>query len=346
MEDKLQQLIESTVGDAPGVMVAVHAPFMGLDWAGAAGVSSLESGDLLTPQHSFRIASMSKTFTGVLVSQLLEQDRLALSDPIARYLPGEVVSQIPVVAGHSVEDITLDLALKHRAGFNDFATSQDWFMEIGADPGRARTPMEIIAWALAHGELVGAPGETYNYSDTGYVLLGILLEEVTGTPYWQLCRERIFDPLGMEGTWLEGYEEPRNDLSHAYVVMDGEYIDALQIHGSVDWAGGGHVSTLADINQFLRGLFNCGLFDRVDTLDRFLTGPEASKNYYYAMGVGRKQIHGKTLWGHLGHWGSFMSYCPEQRLSLCGTLNYDHAAHNDFIEKILRVLFDAEQRST
>jgi D-alanyl-D-alanine carboxypeptidase len=339
VENKLQALIERTVGAAPGVMLAVEAPFMELNWAGAAGVSSLETGAALTPAHGFRIASMSKTFTGALVAQLLEQGALSLSDPIAEYLPAEVVAQIPVASGHRVAEITVDLALKHRAGFNDFATSQEWFMELGADPGRPRSPAEIIAWALAHGELVGAPGETYRYSDTGYVLLGIMLETLTGLPYWQLCRERIFDPLGMDNTWLEGYEEPRNELSHAYVVMEGEYIDALQIHGSVDWAGGGHVSTLADINRFLRAAFTGRLFERVETLDRFLSGPEASENYYYAMGVGRKQIRGKTLWGHLGHWGSFMSWCPEQRLALCGTLNHDQAAHNVFIDQVLAEIF-------
>ena len=339
MNKQLQDLLDKTVGAAPGVMLAVHAPLLGLDWSGAAGVSSLELGTALTNQHSFRIASMSKTFTGVLVAQLLERRELAISDPAADYLPAEIVAQIPVAQGHDVREITIEKLLKHRAGFNDFATSQEWVAEIAKDPGRARTPLEIISWALAHAELVGAPGENYRYSDTGYVLLGILLEAVTGIPYWQLCRERIFDPLDMADTWLEGYEDPRNELSHPYVVMDGQYIDALQIHGSVDWAGGGHVSTLDDVQRFLRGVFNCRLFADVDTLDRFLTGPEASGNYYYAMGVGRKQILGKHLWGHLGHWGSFMSYCPEQRLSLCGTLNYDQAAHNDFIAEVLKVVF-------
>lgn len=339
MEQQLQDLLDRTVGAAPGAMLAVHAPLLGLDWAGAAGVSSLERDTPLTARHSFRIASMSKTFTGVLVAQLLEREELAVCDMIAAYLPADILAQIPVAHGHAVEEITVEQLLRHRAGFNDFATSQEWVMEIAKDPGRARTPVDIISWALAHTELVGAPGETYRYSDTGYVLLGILLETITGTHYWQLCRERIFDPLDMGGTWLEGYEEPRNDLSHPYVLMNGQYIDALQIHGSVDWAAGGHVSTLDDIKRFLRGVFNCRLFNEIDTLDRFLTGPEASANYFYAMGVGRKQIRGKHLWGHLGHWGSFMSYCPEQRLSLCGTLNYDQAAHNDFIAEVLKVVF-------
>lgn len=341
IENSLQSLIESAADAAPGVLLAVKAPFLGLDWAGAAGLSSRETGEALTTAHGFRIASMSKTFTGLLVARLLEQGRLSLSDPMIRHLPDEISAQIPVAEGHNVEEITVQLCLHHQAGFNDFATSAEWFEVIEADPGRPRTPQEIIAWALAHGELVGAPGERYHYSDTGYVLLGILLETIKEQPYWQQCREEIFDPLGMEDTWLEGYEAPRNTLSHPYVSMNGEYIDTLQIHGSVDWAGGGHVSTLADINRFLRGAFSGALFQRIDTLDQFLSGPLASReyNYHYAMGVGRKEIAGRTLWGHLGHWGSFMSWCPEQRLALCGTLNHDQAQHNAFIEQVLEVVF-------
>lgn len=342
---QLQALIEQAAVDAPGVLLAVHAPLHGLDWVGAAGKSSLEGGQMLGVDAGFRIASMSKTFTGVLVAQLMERGALALSDAISDYLPQDIAALVPLAEGHVVSEITIEHLLGHRGGFDDFATSQQWFMEIAGDPGRPRTPAEIIRWACIHGELVGAPGEKYTYTDTGYVLLGIMLESITGLPYWQLCRERIFDPLGMGGTWLEGYEEPRNALSHPYVVMDGEYIDALQIHGSVDWAAGGHVSTLQDITRFLRGLFNCRLFSSVDTLDRFLYGPEASANYYYGMGVGRKQIHGMHLWGHLGHWGSFMSYCPEQRLSLCGTLNYDQAAHNDFIAEVLEVVFPGNRQA-
>ena len=167
---------------------------------------------------------------------------------------------------------------------------------------------------------------------------------MTGKPYWQLCREHIFDPLEMAETWLEGYEE-RNALSHPYVLMNDEYIDALQIHGSVDWAAGGHVSTLEDIQRFLQGLFNCRLFADMDTLDSFLPARLPTANFYYAMGVGRKKMHGMHLWGHLGHWGSFMYYCPEQRMSLCGTLNYDQAAHNEFIRQVLEVVFPDKRLS-
>ena len=158
MKQQLQALLDQAVGPSPGAMLAVHAPLLGLDWSGAAGVSSLERGKPLTTQHSFRIASMSKTFTGVLVAQLLERQQLALSDPIAAYLSEKLLAQIPVAHGHVVGELTIEQLLQHRAGFNDFATSQEWVMEIAKDPGRPRTPMEIISWALAHTEIIGCAG--------------------------------------------------------------------------------------------------------------------------------------------------------------------------------------------
>ena len=121
LEQQLQHLLDQTVGAAPGVLLSVHAPLLGLDWSGAAGVASLERGDALRPEHGFRIASMSKTFTGALIARLLERGQLKLSDPITAYLPADIAGLVPVAGGHSVSEITLDLLLRHRAGFNDFA---------------------------------------------------------------------------------------------------------------------------------------------------------------------------------------------------------------------------------
>ena len=338
-EAGLQALIEATAGDAPGVLLGVHAPLQGLDFRGAAGSFSLEDNTSMRPGHSFRIASMSKSFTGALIARQMERGALALTDSIVNYLPAELVDKLPVQSGGRREDITIAHLLNHRAGFHDFATSDAWMQELAADPARFRPPLEIAHWALEHTELVGAPGENHHYSDTGYVLLGLILECIVGKSYDRQCREQILDPLQMDSTYLEGHESPRGKLSHPYIVLDGEYIDALQVNGSCDWAGGGHVSTLEDIQRFLRGLFHCRLFDRIDTLDQFLGTHRVREGFYYGMGVGRKQLHGLNLWGHLGHWGSFMYYCPEQRLSMTGTLNYDRADHNAFIERVLQAIY-------
>ena len=172
IHDRLQALLEQTASDAPSVMLRVKAPLLGLDFCGAEGISRLADQCPVTAQHGFRIASMSKTFTGVLVAQLIEGRQFDEDSSIAGLLPRELIERIPVAAGHRVEEITVSHLLRHRGGFNDFALSEEWFTELSSDPGRARTPREIIHWALEHTTLVGAPGDNYLYSDTGYVLLG------------------------------------------------------------------------------------------------------------------------------------------------------------------------------
>ncbi len=339
MDKQIQQLITATAAEAPGVLLGINAPFQQLHFQGAAGKYCREDNAELKPDHAFRIASMSKTFTGLLCAQLLEQSQISLQTPAVELLPANIAARVPVAEGHHREEITLELLLHHRAGFNDFALSEEWFQVLASDPGKFRAPEEIAEWALDNAKLVGAPGEIYHYSDTGYVLLGLLLEQVTGTSYAQLCRKNIFDPLGMDQTYLEGHEPARGDLSHCYINMNGDYIDALQINGSCDWAAGGHVSTLQDLDRFLRATFAGKLTVQPETLDIFLKGKLAKEGYHYAMGIGRKVIHGKTLWGHLGHWGSFMYYCPEERLSLSGTLNHDGAQHNLFLEQLLQIVF-------
>lgn len=342
MKQQLQQLIESKTDIAPSIILSINAPFEDFSWSGAAGVVERGGTEPVTTAHGFRIASMSKTFTGLLCAQLVETGKLELDRPASEYLPAELTRIIPIESGHSRDEITVDRLLKHRSGLYDFAHVPAWRAEIRRDPLRFREPVEIATWALENGETVGAPGEVYHYSDTGFVLLGLLVEEITGLPYWQLCRERILDPLGMNDTWLEGHEDVRIPMSHPYSLNDGEYTDAMQINGCLDWAAGGHVSTVADIDRFLRGAFNNELFDKQGTLDLFTHGGFAMPGFHYGFGVGRKVIHGKNLWGHLGHWGSFMCYCPEERLSLTGTQNYSGSSENAFIREILEILYTGE----
>ncbi len=336
---RLQNLLDATAEQGPGLLLGVDDPLSGLHWRGTAGPASIETQAALSTDMGFRIASMSKTFTGVVAARLVEQGNLALDAPITSYLPASLSSRLPIAEGYKASDITVDHLLHHRAGFNDFALSEDWFAELRADPGRFRAPSEIGLWAAEHGYSVGAPGEVYHYSDTGFVLAGLVLETVSETSYATLCRDIIFSPLAMHSTWLEGHEEPCSALCHSYLKLDEVLIDALQVHGSCDWAAGGHVSTLDDLDRFLVGLFN-GRLLRPDTLDLFLSGPLAKPNFYYGMGVGRKQLRGVNLWGHLGHWGSFMYFSPETRLRLSGTLNIDQPLQNAFMEQVLDIVFE------
>ena len=126
------------------------------------------------------------------------------------------------------------------------------------DPGRTWRPVELVDHAAAHGTWRFPPGRGFEYSDTGYVICGILVEQITGQPLHEVYREYVFDPLGMDGTWLEGHEAARTpEVAHHY----SEDIDWTTISPTIDWAGGGLVSTVADLARFVRGLWSERIVD-------------------------------------------------------------------------------------
>lgn len=337
IEQALQAVVEKMVGDeGPGGILAVDAPSLGVQWRGAAGFVARGAPEPLTADHSFRIASMSKTITSASTLRLVEQGRLHLEDRLGDLLPAEIVERVHVQDGVSRgHEITLRQLLSHSAGLWDFAMSREWASEVMNDPGRFRAPREILDWALSNGTPVGLPGQGFHYSDTGYVLVGVMLERLTERPLYELCRELVLDPLGMADTWLEGHEEPRGpELSHTYV---GE-IDGLQINGSVDWSAGGHVSTASDLSRLLRGLFEGKLFDKTETVDRMLDGVPADDRGSYGLGVQVREHEGVRIQGHAGYWGSFMIYLPVQRATITGTFNRVGAERDPMLTDVIHAL--------
>lgn len=337
IEQQLQSLADLAEGpDGPGAILAVTAPHRDVDWKGASGAFKRDGRKHLKVTDGFRIASMSKTFTATLVMQLVEQGKISLDARLADFFPKMFVRKVHPRAS----TITLANLLNHTAGLWDFALSQEWGRELRKDPGKFRDPDEILEWAVTHGAPAGAVGAGHIYSDTGYVMLGHILQRVTGLAYKTLCRRRIFKPLGMTQTWLEGHEEPRTSLSHSY----SGYWDGLQLNGSADWAAGGHVSTVDDLSQFVRALFRDAALVSQSGLDQMLISVQ-TENHRYGLGVGirREAADGKpettqTFWGHSGHWGSFMFYVPGWRATISGTVNRAAQDNRWLFSKIVECL--------
>lgn len=332
---RLRALTEQLVGDTgPGAVLRVNAPLHHLDWVGASGYFARGARRRLRPSDGFRIASMSKTFTAVLVMQLVAQGVLSLDGRVASFFARGFLKRMhPDAARIRVRDL-----LRHTAGFDDFAMSRAWGRAVRADPGRFRAPAEILAWIGANTQAIGPVGGEHHYSDTGYVLLGHILEQCTGMSYARLCRRRVLAPAGMTETWLEGHEQPRSTLSHTYL---GDF-DGLQINGSVDWAAGGHVSTVSDLDRFLRALFESSILLSAEGVHALLhTVPSGESRY--GLGVRTRRAidaAGDThvFWGHSGYWGSWMFYAPALRLTVSGTVNRTGTTVQSLLDTVVNVL--------
>lgn len=342
LEASFQQLLDHAVASDPAIrnaVMMVDAPLRGLRWEGAAGMADPAAQDTMLPDDLFRTASIGKMTCAALVMTLVEEGRFALEDSIHRYLSADIMDGLHVLGTRDYSDkITVRQLLSHRSGLADYVEDGDEngnglpdFLELLiAEPDRFWTPEETIEYTKEHIEPLFAPGEGFHYSDTNYQLLGLICQQVTGKSLHELYREKLFDPLGMDHTYMEFYETPRPSipdrrLSHVF-FEDLDYTDWTSV--SADWAGGGLASTTEDLSAFLRAFVDDGIFASEQSKREMLSwGPTGSPGVYYGLGVvqinlAELGVRGVgEIYGHEGFPQSFMFYWPEQQVTIVGTLN-------------------------
>jgi D-alanyl-D-alanine carboxypeptidase len=314
---ELQKLLAAEVAahpSLPGELLHVHAPKQGLDISLAAGVFDRESKRPLDPHHGFRVASVTKTFVAASILRLHEEGKIKLDDPINRYLPKEY-NAILDAGGYPTNVITVRQLLTHTSGIFDYARAPEFFAAIVGNPKHRWTRMEQVQNAVKWGKPYFEPGKGYHYSDTGYVLLGEIVERLSGKSLGQALRSLLdFKKLKLDETYLETLEPVpagAKDLSHPYLAQT----DTRDFDPSIDlYGGGGLVSSTEDLARFYRALLQGRVFRRAATLQMMLTVPttnEKSPGGPYAMGIARRNIAGNICWGHTGFWGTSAYHCPE-----------------------------------
>ena len=314
MPGLLQRITGKNHGDGGAVLRISDRS--GLLWEGAAGRVAGPGSAPMEPDTPFEIASVTKMVTAATVLRFVEEGRLDLDAKLADLLR----------AGQAkgFESVTIRQLLTHTSGLPDYwsdASGRKGFLHAFLrEPGRVWEPDGILAYARAMRR--GNPGEQFCYSDTNYVLLGLVLERLANLPLHRIFRGMIFDPLGMRDTWMSYRESPRGRApSHRFEGRD-------DLHGvprqSADWAGGGLVSTTADLEKLLRGMVSGGLFKKAGTLDLMRRAvPTGGAGITYGMGIYRVDPGNGSgeLWGHDGHGNAFAYYWPERGLFFTGTLN-------------------------
>ncbi|MFC1581853.1 serine hydrolase domain-containing protein [Candidatus Neomarinimicrobiota bacterium] len=308
------------------IVLLVESPK--IQWRGAAGMADGVN-ELMTPDHKFKIASITKTFTATIILQLIEEGMLNFNNTLADYLDNSnvILDSLVILNGISYgREITIKQLLNHTSSIRDYMEDERFIPNILENPSKQWSPKNIMEkyyeYNMNH-KTYYPPGTDFDYSDVNYVLLAMIVEEVTGISFQQSLRQRIFDPLKMENSYLEFYEEPRgnNPFSHAYFST----VDInLDVNTSFDWGGGGIVSTIEELNIFFRALLNGKLFKKQSTLTQMLE--EANKgrggmDYDYGLGIQKRKIHDLTFYGHGGAYDCDVYYCPEKNISVCMSLN-------------------------
>lgn len=363
--NKIQAMLERMInpaGDAPIHSAVAQLSSLGGEvvFSGAAGIARPDSDKAMTPESPIHIASVTKTMTAVALHQLVEagatgpgmwDTRLAELDVV----PAEVLSRLHRTGGRSAaEQITLRHLLTHTSGMRDAmedsteqlggpapgsiigellmtggVPSRTW---VGWDPTRVEEAYAgVLNFYLARGlgeKPLFAPGEGFHYSDTGYVMLALVIEKLAGEPLQSVFAERIFRPLGMAHSYLAYRNDPAIGpfrSPEAEIWAGAMPVLCSGVSLSFDWGGGGVVSTVADLAKFLAAVIDGRLFQHSATRDAMLDWCIPNDLQLPRTGVGmglfRTKYPGLELWGHSGAWGTKMVFDPESRLLLTGSVN-------------------------
>lgn len=291
---------------AGAVSTSVEVVSAGARWQGASGVGDLRTGRPAPVNGRVRIGSTTKTFVATVLLQLVGEGRLRLEDSVERHLP-------QLVPGGDA--ITVRQLLSHTSGLFDYTEDQQAVPLTGTaflEQTRFRTfkPHELVKIATRH-EPYFPPGTSFRYSNTGYVLAGLVIHKVTGRPYGEEIERRILRPLGLTRTTVPGTSTAvPGPHPHGYLtVRTGdsiEKVDVTRMNPSWAFSAGEMISTPYDLNRFFQALLG-GKLLRPAQLQTMRTAVATDpQGVAYGMGLwSQKRPCGVKVWGHGGRLPGF-----------------------------------------
>jgi D-alanyl-D-alanine carboxypeptidase len=316
--------------DVPGAVAALVLPD-GQSFVAASGLADVEAGTPMPVDARMLAGSVGKTFTAATVLSLVAEGKLGLDDRIGLYLGDrEWFDRLPNASG-----ITIRMLLNHSSGITDYATDpafeaavREQAQQPDRDPDFHLTPEELVAFALDKAPLY-PPGQGYAYSSTGYILLGLIIEKVAGTTYYELLRARFLDPLDLVQTGpanrrdlpglVPGYLPEDNPLGlPVKTVENGEMI----FSPATEWTDGGLISNAADLARWAWLLYR-GNAMKADYLEE-MVGSASAANPNYGLGVSISDTSLGLTYGHTGEFPGYHSkiaYYPDYQIAIAVQVN-------------------------
>jgi CubicO group peptidase (beta-lactamase class C family)/pimeloyl-ACP methyl ester carboxylesterase len=340
----LEALLESGVEEGlTGVALAVDQNGEIL-FDGAAGLANRETNIPLAPSDRFRIYSITKTFTAVLVLQLVDQGILSLDDTVSQWLDDPAVARIP-----NVDGITIRQLLTHTSGVYDYYNGanssfvDDAITGEAVDWSKLWTPQQVLAYVDGTRHAADFdPGQGVNYSDTGYILLGLIVEQAGGQSFTDQLHTRVLNPLGLADTFFAASEPVPGGTVEGYHRLGDELINVSGINLSWAWTQGGMVSTTNDLARFADALFSGELLEpaSLEAMLTFLPADEQGREW--GMGVAQAQT---PMGGLIGMNGSGPGFVARMYRLPAGTTvvlltntNLEDDTVNDIFEQALQAV--------
>ncbi|MFF8266688.1 serine hydrolase domain-containing protein [Streptomyces sp. NPDC016562] len=311
---KLDAAVQRVMREAqvPGVSVGLWAPGKG-SYVKSFGVADKATGAPMTSDLRVRIGSETKTFTVTALLRLVDQGKLSLDDHIGTYVTG-----VP-----NGDRITLRQLAGMRSGLFNYSEDDGFNKALDDNPVRPYTPQELLDYSFKH-PVQFQPGAEFEYSNTNLVLLGLVVEKVTGRPINEVIQRDVLDPAGLRRTVFPTNAAIQAPYAHGYSdeTASGKIEDATHWNPSWAWAAGAMISDLQDLRSWARTLATGTLLTPATQAERLKTTPMDIPGAGYGLGIFNVQ-------GWIGHNGSLPGYetltvyLPQEQATMVVVLNTD-----------------------
>ncbi|HEV7809849.1 MAG TPA: serine hydrolase domain-containing protein, partial [Candidatus Limnocylindrales bacterium] len=313
LQARLQATLDATRAKLriPGVSATVVFAD-GTRWTGVSGLADVPARRPVTPETAFALASVSKTFTSAVILELVGEGRLRLTDPAAGLLP----AGLPIVLDRR---ITVAMLLNHTSGLADYFLNPRIDLALQRAPTRAWTPAMALRYV---GKRLAVPGKAWHYSNTNYVLLGLIAERLTGRSLAAEIRSRILDPVHLSMTWYQAAEGGLGALAHGYRFVgsrptakpidlaDGSGIAPFRSVVTAAAGAGSLAGTSGDLASWGRALYGGSVLGPAGTallLSDFHKTRDYVAGVVYGYGIQAASIDGHPSFGHSGRLLGFRS---------------------------------------
>ncbi len=314
-------------GSFPGATLGVVLA-NGESFGLAVGYSDRETKRAMTPGDRMLAGSVGKTFAAATALQLIKEGKIGLDDKIEKYLGGEPwFSRLP-----NAKDITVRELMNHTSGLVRYEFKEQFTKDLTANPDKVWKPAELVAYLLDEKPPFEA-GKGWDYSDTNYIVLGMIIEKVTGRKFYDEANRRVIKPLKLTDTIpqdgprlkgvVQGYAGPNNPFGGTDgMIVNGKFV----INPQFEWTGGGYASTALDLARWAKMIYEGKAFSP-DLLPQVLEGvsaPMLGRETKYGLGVIIRKTQTGTAYGHSGFFPGYMTammYFPEHKVALAVQVN-------------------------
>lgn len=335
----------------PGVEATVTFPD-GSSWTGTLGMADVADGRKVRASTPFAIASVTKTFTSALILRYVDDGLLRLDQPLSRWFPD----------WPDADRITIRMLLNHTSGIPDFFRNSKFERALNKAKKREWSPEDVLAGYVRPGN-VFEPGTGWSYSNTNYVLLGMVAEKIGGAPWEDLVHRELIDPLGLTSTYVQAVDAPPAAPALAYNLIYGEAgrvtpvartdgTDVIPFTSVVTAAGaaGAMASNTEDLARWARALYGGDLLSAA-TRKQLLTFVRAyayGLGTSYGLGASRVRFEGRPAYGHTGALAgtrASIRYFPKDGVAVAVLFNRETYVGDDVVRYLARALFPAAPAS-